>query len=140
MYREFLPMKESHFRRSSRGKETDGGHARPMSRLRISGLVVAISICSGSHYNTRRGRQWHYLPHRLSSTHGAVVTVRFAVQATPNDITSFLGTYKATIIGEPQGVGFYRVRVSDAKSQDDLSKLVARMAQEKIVDFIAVQQ
>jgi hypothetical protein len=73
-------------------------------------------------------------------TNGAVVVVRFVVQATPADISGFLGTYKASIIREPQGAGFYRVRVSDAESQEELSKVVSRMAQEKIVDFIAMQQ
>jgi hypothetical protein len=140
MYRDFLPMKESPFQRSSRGKGTNVGHTRPTSRLRSALLVAAVSIFATLVATLAlNGRGITY---RTASAppNGAVVAVRFVVQATADDITSFLGTYQATIIGEPRGVGFYRVRVSDAKSQQELSKLIARMSQEKIVDLVAVQQ
>jgi hypothetical protein len=72
---------------------------------------------------------WQGTTHHVTIV--AVISVRFVVQATPADITGFLATYKASIIREPRGVGFYRVRVSDAGSQEELSKLVARMGKKR---------
>jgi hypothetical protein len=147
MYREFLPfVKESHFRRSrTKGAEQKVGQARPASRLRspsaIAYLMVAVSIIvTAITALAWEGRGTTYQT-ASAPTSGILVAVRFAEQATAADITAFLEAYQGSIIAEPRGMGFYRIRMSDSKlSPEELSKFVARMARDKIVNFVAVQQ
>ena len=73
---------------------------------------------------------------------GSYVLVRFAPQATANDITNFLGAYKATVVEGPLGGQLYRVRLSEAKlPKEEVDKIVRQMQSEsKIVDFIAAKE
>ena len=74
-------------------------------------------------------------------TKGAVVAVRFVAQATAADITTFLETYKGTILDVPRPGSFYRIRVAGPTvSQEALKKVTARIEQDKIVEMIAVPQ
>ena len=74
-------------------------------------------------------------------TNISVVAVRFVAQATAADITTFLETYKGTILDVPRPGGFYRVRIAGPTlSQDELKKVAARMAQDRVVEMIAVPQ
>ena len=74
-------------------------------------------------------------------TNAAVVAVRFVAQATAADITTFLETYKGTILDVPRPGGFYRIRVAGPTvSQEALKKVTARMEQDKIVEMIAAPQ
>ena len=76
-----------------------------------------------------------------ASTKGAVVAVRFVAQATAADITTFLETYKGTILDVPRPGGFYRIRISEPTvSQEEIKKVAARMAQDRVVEMIAVPQ
>jgi hypothetical protein len=69
-----------------------------------------------------------------------IIAVRFVAQATAADAASFFETYKAQLIDPPRG-GFYRIRISSSQvPSDELARLVARMQQENIVEFVAVQQ
>jgi hypothetical protein len=75
---------------------------------------------------------------------GSYAVVRFAPQATANDITNFLGAYKAKVVDGPLNIGgpAYRVRLSETKLQEDeVDKIVRQMPSEsKIVDFIAAKE
>ena len=73
---------------------------------------------------------------------GSYAVVRFAPQATANDITNFLGAYKATVVEGPLGGQLYRVRLSEAKlPKEEVDKIVRQMQSEsKIVDFIAAEE
>jgi hypothetical protein len=72
-------------------------------------------------------------------TEGAVVAVRFVADAHAADITAFLETYKASLVGGPRPGGFYRVSLADkALPQEELAKTVGRMTQERIVEFAAI--
>jgi hypothetical protein len=74
-------------------------------------------------------------------TEGANVAVRFVSHANVADITQFLDAYKATIVGGPRPGGFYRLHIADTTlRQKELAKIVGRMAQEKVVEFAAVEQ
>jgi hypothetical protein len=74
-------------------------------------------------------------------TNGAIVAVRFIAQATSEDITTFLETYNGNIIDVPRPGGFYRVRIAGPTlSQEELKKVAARMAQDRVVEMIAVSQ
>src|SRR5262250_3062586 len=71
---------------------------------------------------------------------GSFAVVRFAPQATANDITKFLGAYKATLVEGPLNMGgqLYRIRLSETKlPRDEVGKIVRQMQSEsKVVGFI----
>ena len=81
---------------------------------------------------------------RLASApnEGSYAVVRFAPQATANDITNFLGAYKATVIGGPLAGQVYRIRLSETKlPKEEVNKIVRQMRSEsKIVDFIVAKE
>ena len=61
--------------------------------------------------------------------------------ANAENITIFLEAYKGLIVDGPRLGGLYRVRISETTlPQDELKKIAARMAQEQVVEFIAVSQ
>src|SRR5215471_10380111 len=73
---------------------------------------------------------------------GSYVVVRFAPQATADDITKFLGAYKATVVEGPLKGQLYRIRLSNTKlPQEEVGNLVSQMQSEsKVVDFIAAKE
>src|SRR5262245_63505054 len=79
-----------------------------------------------------------------ASSEGSYAVVRFAPQATANDITNFLGAYKATVVEGPLNMGgpVYRVRISGTKlPKEEVGNLVSQMQSEsKIVDYIVAEE
>ena len=75
---------------------------------------------------------------------GSFAVVRFAPQATANDITNFLGAYKATVVEGPLNMGgqLYRIRLSETKlPKDEVGKIVRQMQEEsQIIGFIAAKE
>jgi hypothetical protein len=75
---------------------------------------------------------------------GSYVLVRFAPQATANDITNFLGAYKAKVVDGPLNMGtpLYVIRLSETKlPKEEVGKIIRQMRSEsKIVDFIAAKE
>lgn len=75
---------------------------------------------------------------------GSYAVVRFAPQATANDITNFLGAYKATLVEGPLNMGgqLYRIRLSETKlPKEEVGKIVRQMQSEsKVVGFIAAKE
>jgi hypothetical protein len=73
---------------------------------------------------------------------GSYAVVRFAPQATADDITKFLGAYKATVVEGPLEGQLYRIRLSNTKlPQEEVGKLVRQMESEsKVIDFIAAKE
>jgi hypothetical protein len=72
---------------------------------------------------------------------GSFAVVRFAPQATANDITHFLAAYKASLVEGPlkSGGSLYRIRLADTRlPADEVGKIVQHMQEEsRIVGFIA---
>ena len=74
-------------------------------------------------------------------TGGAIVTVRFAPQASAAEITKFLDTYNASLVGGPRPAGLHRLLIGEATMpQEELAKLVGQIAREKVVEFAAAVQ
>jgi hypothetical protein len=72
---------------------------------------------------------------------GSTVAVRFAAQASMADVGKFLDQYQASLAGGPRPGNLYRLRIGDvALPPEELSKIVRRMSQEKIVEFAAAVQ
>ena len=73
---------------------------------------------------------------------GSYAVVRFAPQATANDITNFLGAYKATVVEGPLAGQVYRIRLSETKlPKEEVGKIVRQMQSESnVVNFIAAKE
>ena len=75
---------------------------------------------------------------------GSYAVVRFAPQATADDITNFLRAYKATVVEGPLNMGgrLYRIRLSETKlPKEEVGKIVRQMQSEsKVVDFIVAKE
>jgi hypothetical protein len=72
---------------------------------------------------------------------GSYAVVRFAPQATADDITS-LGAYKATVVEGPLRGQLYRIRLSETKlREEEVGKIVRQMQSESnVVSFIAAKE
>jgi hypothetical protein len=72
---------------------------------------------------------------------GSFAVIRFAPQATADEITKFLGAYKATLVEGPLkvGGGLYRIRLAESQlPPGEVGKIVRQMQDEsRIVGFIA---
>jgi hypothetical protein len=69
---------------------------------------------------------------------GAFTLIRFAPQASSDDITKFLEANHLSIAAGPMTGGFYKVRVGEAQlPKAELSGLVKKLQQNKVVGFIA---
>jgi hypothetical protein len=72
---------------------------------------------------------------------GSFAVVRFAPQATANDITHFLAAYKATLVEGPlkSGGTLYRIRLAETRlPENEVGKIIQQMQEEsRIVGFIA---
>jgi hypothetical protein len=73
---------------------------------------------------------------------GSYAVVRFAPQATADDITKFLGAYTATVVEGPLRGQLYRIRLSETKlPKEEVSKIVRQMQSESnVVNFIAAKE
>ncbi len=99
-------------------------------------IVLQAGILAGVFV---KERQVGYTTVSVPVTAGADIRVRFKPQATAADITAFLSENKVVVVGGP-ALGFYRVRVSDKQlSQDDLSAIAKKLANNPVVDLAAVQ-
>jgi hypothetical protein len=69
---------------------------------------------------------------------GAFTLIRFAPQATVDDINKFLETNKLAIVAGPATGGLYKVRVSmTGLPKGDLARIVKQLQQDKVVGFVA---
>ena len=72
---------------------------------------------------------------------GAFTLIRFAPQASVDDINKFLETNKLSIISGPVAGGLYKVRVGEnTLSKDELGQMVKKLQQDKVVGFIVTTQ
>jgi hypothetical protein len=72
---------------------------------------------------------------------GAFTLIRFAPQATQDDVTKFLESNKFAITAGPLPGGLYKVRVGAAAlPKADLTAVVKKLQQDKIVGFVATTE
>ncbi|MDP2410114.1 MAG: hypothetical protein Q8M26_07495 [Pseudolabrys sp.] len=72
---------------------------------------------------------------------GAFTLIRFAPQATQDDVTKFLAANKLSVAAGPLNGGLYRVRVAvTGMPKADLAALVKKLQADKVVDFIATTE
>jgi hypothetical protein len=72
---------------------------------------------------------------------GSFTLIRFAPQASFDDINKFLEANKLSIVAGPISGGLYKVRVADkALPKDDLNRIVKKLQDNKLVGFIVTTQ
>jgi len=72
---------------------------------------------------------------------GAFTLIRFAPQASGDDITKFLQANKLSMAAGPMTGGLYKVRVSmTGLPKADLAAIVKKLQQDKVVGFIATTE
>jgi hypothetical protein len=72
---------------------------------------------------------------------GAFTLIRFAPQATSDDITKFLEANKLSIAAGPMAGGLYKVRVAvTGIPKGELANIVRKLQQDKVVGFIATTE
>ena len=72
---------------------------------------------------------------------GAFTLIRFAPQASFDDINKFLEQNKLMIVSGPVAGGLYKVRVGDnTLSKDQVGEVVKKLQQDKVVGFIVTTQ
>ena len=72
---------------------------------------------------------------------GAFTLIRFAPQATQDDVTKFLEANKLSIVAGPSSGGLYKVRVAvTGLPKEELATIVKRLQADKSVGFIAPTQ
>jgi len=72
---------------------------------------------------------------------GAFTLIRFAPQATQDDVTKFLEANKFSIASGPMAGGLYKVRVSmTALPKADLAGIVKKLQGDKVVTFVATTE
>jgi anti-sigma factor RsiW len=70
---------------------------------------------------------------------GVRALVRFAPEARISDITRFLDSYNASILGGPKA-GMFSVQFEKRMTKDEIASLLKKVEQEKIVSFVAPAQ
>ena len=72
---------------------------------------------------------------------GAFTLIRFAPQATQDDVTKFLAANKLSIASGPMAGGLYKVRVAvTGLPKDELATIVKKLQTDKVVTFIATTE
>jgi len=72
---------------------------------------------------------------------GAFTLIRFAPQATQDDVTKFLDSNKFAITAGPLPGGFYKVRVAaTGLPKAELATIVKKLQQDKTVGFVATTE
>jgi len=73
--------------------------------------------------------------------HGTFARIRFVRQANAAEITNFLQDNQATMVDGPTGGGLYRVRLGmKALAKEELHRIIARIRQDRIVEFAEVEE
>jgi len=72
---------------------------------------------------------------------GAFTLIRFAPQATQDDVTKFLAANKLSIASGPMAGGLYKVRVAvTGLPKAELATIVKKLQEDKVVTFIATTE
>ena len=112
------------------------GGAAALAILLQAGFIAGIAIKEKS----ARG----YVTASTSSNDpgvGAFTLIRFAPQATQDDVTKFLEANKFAITAGPLPGGFYKVRVAvTGLPKAELSAIVKKLQEDKTVGFVATTE
>jgi len=112
------------------------GGAAAIAILLQAGLIATIMMKQ----NPTSGFETASAPSTAPGV-GAFTLIRFAPQASFDDINKFLEQNKLMIVSGPVAGGLYKVRVGDnTLSKDQIGEVVKKLQQDKVVGFIVTTQ
>jgi len=112
------------------------GGAAAIAILLQAGLIATIMVKQ----NPTSGFETASAPSTAPGV-GAFTLIRFAPQASFDDINKFLEQNKLMIVSGPVAGGLYKVRVGDnTLSKDQIGEVVKKLQQDKVVGFIVTTQ
>jgi hypothetical protein len=112
------------------------GAAAAIAILLQAGVIASIVL-----KDKAGGYQTASAPTNPPVGEGAFTLIRFAPQATQDDVSKFLEANKFSITAGPMAGGLYKVRVSmTAMPKADLAEIVKKLQVDKVVTFIATTE
>ena len=114
--------------------------------LALAGGAAVLAILRAGRLHRRRdaqGDENQRLRDRVGTDHGdpgvgAFTLIRFAPQASSDDVTKFLEANKLSIASGPMAGGLYKVRVAvTGIPKAELARIVKKLQEDKVVGFIA---
>ncbi len=109
--------------------------AAVLAILLQAGVIAGVMLKETSGYETASA------PTNPPTGEGAFTLIRFAPQATQDDVTKFLEANKLSIASGPMGGGLYRVRVAvTGLPKGELANIVKKLQGDKVVGFIAISE
>jgi hypothetical protein len=113
------------------------GSAAAIAILLQAGFIASIVVKDRS----VGGYQTASAPSNPPAGEGAFTLIRFAPQATQDDVTKFLEANKLQVASGPMSGGLYKVRVSmTALPKADLAEIVKKLQGDKVVTFVATTE
>jgi anti-sigma factor RsiW len=111
--------------------------AAAIAILLQAGLIAGIVL---KDYGTGGGYETASAP-TTNPDVGAFTIIRFAPQASSDDITKFLEANKLQVAAGPMAGGLYKVRVSmTGLPKGELARVVKKLQEDKVVGFIATTE
>jgi hypothetical protein len=113
------------------------GSAAVLAILLQAGIIASVMIkeTKTSGYETASA------PTNPPAGEGAFTLIRFAPQATQDDVTKFLEANKFSIASGPMAGGLYKVRVSmTTLPKADLAGIVKKLQGDKVVTFVVTTE
>lgn len=106
----------------------------------IGAAVLVISVPTAIR-TVHLGQQRDGYQTASASTAGAFVAVRFAAQASMDEVSKFLDAYHASFVDGPRLGNMFRVRIADTTlPPQELTQIVRRMGKEKVVELVVAAQ
>jgi anti-sigma factor RsiW len=102
-------------------------------------IVLQAAIITGIVVNDRAAT--YQSASAPAAATGTFAAIRFRDQVTASEIMQFLTEHKLTLAGGPLAGGMVRVKLSDAGlPQDELTRVIKRLQNDRRVDMIATTQ
>jgi len=121
-------------------------HAAAFRAFRSGAAVLAILVQAGFiagvmlNETKTSGYQTASAPTTAPDA-GTFALIRFAPQASADDVTKFLETNKLSIASGPTAGGLYKVRVAvTGIPKAELARIVKKLQEDKVVGFIATTE
>lgn len=112
------------------------GGAAAFAILLQAGIIATVLV--------KQNAPGHYVTASAPSTDpgvGAFTLIRFAPQASQDDVTKFLQSNRLSVVAGPAANGFYRVRLSAAAiPKADYLNAIKKLRDDKVVGFIAATE
>jgi hypothetical protein len=113
------------------------GSVAVLAILLQAGIIASVMIKE----TKTNGYETASAPTNPPAGEGAFTLIRFAPQATQDDVTKFLEANKFSIASGPMAGGLYKVRVSmTTLPKADLAGIVKKLQGDKVVTFVATTE